>query len=194
MRSAAIFVVVAVVALAMLACSPGMVSKRSARVELPQKPRVAVLPFENYSGEEGAATRITDYFVTLMTASPDFELIEFGSAYEAMRRLRIRSSNSMSSEQIDSLAAILSADVLFSGTVVEYNTVDNSYLGKVPRVAFNARALATSERRTVWSAAVSGRGDKGEFLFGIGVIRSAEKLSEKLVEAAVREFADEIRK
>jgi TolB-like protein len=150
---------------------------------------VAVLPFENLSGSESAAEKLTDYFLTTMTAGQKFETIEFGSLYQILRKHRVRSSALLTEDQIGSLTTDLSLDYILTGSALEYEEYDNSFLGRVPQVSFNCRLIDCRTNKTVWVANSNGRGDKGELLFGIGTVKSADNLARKMVEEAVNDLS-----
>ncbi|MEW6413181.1 MAG: hypothetical protein AB1483_12045 [Candidatus Zixiibacteriota bacterium] len=176
-------------------CAANMTAKKRIEEKLPSSSRIAVLPFENLSGKEKAAEKLTDYFLSAMTAKMRFETIEFGKVYESLRKFRVRSSSLLTDLQIDSLAASLDADLLLTGSAIEYEEYDNNYLGKVPEVSFNCRLIDCKTKKTVWVANSNGRGDKGEIAFGIGAVRSADNLAGKMVDDVVSElsglFADD---
>ncbi len=170
-------------------CASNLVSKKRVKTSLPAQSQVALLPFENLSGREKAAEKLTDYFITSMAGKKRFETVEFGQIYESLRRFRIRSSSLLTSEQIDSLAASLSLDYIVTGAALEYKEYDNNFLGRVPQVSFNCRLIDCSTQKTIWVGNSNGRGDKGEIAFGIGVVKSADNLARIMVEEAVDDFS-----
>ena len=172
-----------------LACASNLSTRKRVKESLPAASRVAVLPFENLSGREKAAEKLTDYFVSIMAGHNRFESIEFGQLYEIMRIYRIRSTSTLTDEQIDSLAVKLDLDYILAGSALEYEEFDNNYLGKVPQVSFNCKLIDCDSKQTVWVASSNGRGDKGEIAFGIGTVKSADNLARKMVEETVDELA-----
>lgn len=166
-------------------CASQMVARKGASADLQKGSRVAILPFENLSGKEQVSTKVTEYFYVLMADEKRFALVENGSLLEVMRKHRIRSSSLLTESQIDSLASILDIDYLITGSVLEFDEFEDNFLGKVPRVSFNTKVIDCKSRNTVWAAVSHGSGDKAEFLFGIGAVRSAEQLAEKMVENVV---------
>jgi TolB-like protein len=174
-----------VLLLALTGCASHMVARKGKTAELRQSSRVAILPFENLSGKEQVATKVTEYFYVLMADEKKFSLIENGSIFEVMRQHRIRSSSLLTDSQIDSLASALQIDYLVTGAVLEYDEYDDNFLGKIPQVSFNTRVIDCRTHNTVWAAVSHGSGDKAEFLFGIGAVRSAEQLAEKMVQNVV---------
>ncbi|MBK7141446.1 MAG: hypothetical protein IPH75_05130 [bacterium] len=162
-------------------CASHMVARKGKAAELRQSSRVAILPFENLSGKEQVATKLTEYFYVLMADEKKFTLVESGSIFEILRMHRIRSSSLLTDSQIDSLASTLNVDYLITGAVLEFDEYDDNFLGKVPRVSFNTKVIDCQTHSTVWASVSHGSGDNAELLFGIGAIRSAEQLAEKMV-------------
>ena len=172
----------------LMGCAANMTAKKRTEVRLPANSRIAVLPFENLSGTEYAAEKITDYFQTMMSAQMRFETVDFGKVYDGLRDYRIRTASQLTDSQIDSLTSRLQVNYLLLGSVLEYEEHDNNYLGRLPQVSFNCRLLDCKTHKILWVATSNGRGDKGEFVFGIGAIRSADNLSRKMVQDAVNDI------
>jgi len=173
-----------------IGCASNMSARKRIESRLPAGARIAVLPIENLSGAENAGEKVTSYFQATLTQSERLQTVPYGEVYDGLRRYRIRSAALITSEQIDSLAASLPADYFLSGSVLEYEERDDRFLGIVPQVSFNCRLIDGRTGETVWVATSNGRGDKGEFVFGIGAIRSADYLSRKMVEKAVGNITD----
>ena len=176
-------------ALLPLGCSSTLTSRKVLEPAKPVHPRIAILPFENLSGKEKAGVKITDYFHSLMTANPRYETIPYGQSFDVLRKLRIRSAALITDDQIDSVAASLSLDYLLTGSVLEYNEYENNYLGRMPQVSFNTRLIECSSRKTIWVGVSNGSGDKGEVVFGLGAIRSADNLARSMVSEAIGKFS-----
>ena len=169
-------------------CASNMVARKSSNITIPDHPRIAVLPFENLSGKEKVGMKITEYFQTLMLMNKHYEIVELGNMYETLRKLRIRSSSLINENQIDSLAKRLKIDFIFTGSVMEYEEYKNQYLGKVPEVSFNCHLIDCRTKNTVWASALNSRGDKGEIIFGLGAVRSADELAKKMVVKTIKKL------
>jgi len=172
-----------------IGCASNLTARKRIDTRLPAGSRVAVLPFENLSGAENAAERITSNFQTALAGSDRVKVIPYGEVYDGLRRFRVRSATLLTKDQIDSLASVLNVQYLLAGSVLEYEERDDRFLGTVPIVSFNCRLIECSDGATVWVGTSSGRGDKGEFLFGIGAIRSTDNLSRKMVDKAAATIA-----
>lgn len=187
-QGAVSLVLAAVFLLATGGCATQMAAKKRIEEKFPSESRVAVIPFENLSGKEKAAEKITDYFQTIMKGIERFETVEYGETYDLLRQFRVRSSTQITEVQIDTLASRLNLDFILTGSVLEFEEYDNSYLGRIPQVSFNCRLIDCHSKKTVWVATNNGRGDRGEVAFGIGAIKSSEALARQMVEDAVRDL------
>ena len=189
MRNAIATILTGLFALTLITgCAANLASKKRIEGRLPAGAKVAVLPFENLSGTDRASEKVTEFFQIALTGQDKIVTIEYGAIYEGLRRYRIRSATLITSDQIDSLAAFLQVDYLVAGSVLEYEEINNTYLGTVPQVSFNSRLISCAEHRTVWVGSSNGRGDKGEVAFGIGTIRSADNLARAMVDKATGEI------
>lgn len=189
MRKTLVILLVGLLTSALLSgCAANLASRKRVEGRLPAGARVAVLPFENLSGADRASEKVTEFFQNALTGQQQLHVIEYGAIYEGLRRYRIRSATLITAEQIDSLAAFLQVEYLVAGSVLEYEEISNTYLGTVPQVSFNSRLLSCAEHRTVWVGTSNGRGDKGEVAFGIGTIRSADKLAQAMAQSAAAEI------
>jgi len=184
-------IAVVTAALAILSgCASQMKVEKRADTDPPANARMAVLPFENLSGAERASEKITEYFQLAMSGETLYETLEYGTLYDGLRRYRIRSSSLLTGEQIDSLAVRFDIDYIVTGSVLEYEEHDNTYLGRVPQVSFNCRMIDCSTGKSIWAATSNGRGDKGEIIFGIGAETSADNLARQMVSKAVDDLSD----
>ena len=180
-----VLLIVAVVSLALLGgCAADMAARKRVEQPLPARSRLAVLPFENLSGTESAGEKVTSYFHNGLITSDRVAVVEYGQVYDALRRYRIRSATQITTEQIEKLAADLDVAYLLAGSVLEFEERDDRFLGIIPLVSFNCRLIDCRTGATVWVLTSNGRGDKGEIVFGIGAVRSADNLARMMVEEA----------
>ncbi len=179
-----VYIVVAALLVILSGCGPHVATTVRIDEKIPAGAQIAVLPFENLSGRENASEKITDYFVLSLQSVNRVSVAEFGQTYEQMRKTRVRSSAFLTNDQIDSLSAGLGAVFLVVGSVIEYNEIDNQYLGKIPQISLNIRVISCQTKKTIWSSAINARGDQGEVVFGLGAVRSKDELAQKIVSQA----------
>ena len=189
-----IFVIGLVIALSLAACGPHMATTVRVEERIPAGATIAVLPLENLSGRENASEKITDYLMLSLQSVKDLSVAEFGKTYEQMRKSRVRSAAFLTDAQIDSLATGLGITYLVVGSVLEFSESDNQYLGKIPQLSMNVRVINCATKQTIWSSAINARGDQGEFVFGIGAVRSKDELAQKVVEQTAAKIGNLVRK
>lgn len=163
------------------ACGSSLLSRRTANETFRGDSHVVILPFDNFSGREKAGVKITDYFQSIMAGSGQYTVIGYGNTLDILRRLRVRSSSMITNTQIDSLSQALGANLIVTGTVLEFTEMDNNFLGKIPQVSFNTKVINCASHQTVWVGVSNGSGDESETVFGIGAIRSADRLASSMV-------------
>ncbi len=181
--------IVNLTALLLSGCGPSLMSRQVVTPEKLNHPRIAVFPFENLTAKEKAGAKITDYYQTLMTADSRFETVPYGETYDVLRRFRVRSVALITNDQIDSVASALHIDYFLTGSVLDYQETDNSYLGKIPQVAFNSRLVECRSKKSVWIGVSNGSGDKSEVAFGVGAVRSADELAKSMVAESIAKFS-----
>jgi len=177
------------IAVMLSGCASQLSSKRRLDENLPASTRIGVLPFVNLSGTENASEIVTDYFNNLVAAGESWQAVEFSRVYDGMRQLRIRSINTMTADQLAEFGRLVGLDYVLVGSVVEYEEFNDTYLGRLPQVSFNCRLLECASGRIAWVGTSNGRGDRGEVVFGVGAVRSAETLARSMVENAVDELS-----
>jgi TolB-like protein len=182
------------IALLAAGCNSHYLTQSAASASFVSHPRIGIVPFDNFAGKDMVAAKITDYFQTMMAGSTRYTVIENGTAYDALRRNRIRSALLLDSAQIELLANELKVDYILTGSVLDYTELDNTYLGKIPQVSFNARLIDCKTRQTVWTGVTNDTGDRKELLFGVGATRSTDELARQMVQRLVEDLGKHFKK
>jgi TolB-like protein len=182
------------VALMAVGCNSHYLTRSAQSANFVNHPHIGIVPFDNFAGKDMVAAKVTDYFQTMMAGSAQYTVIESGTAYNALRRNRIRSALLLDSAQIDILAQELKVDYILTGSVLDYSELDNTYLGKVPQVSFNARLIDCKTKQTVWTGVSNDTGDRKELLFGVGATRSADELARQMVQKLVENLDKHFKK
>lgn len=135
--------------------------------------KVAVIPFENISREQGASERATRFFVADLLAAEAFDVIEPGEVERVMAKVGITGSISPTKEQMAQVGAELGVQALFLGSVTEVTSV-RSGASQYATVSLTIRLVETESGQTVWSASASekGRGFWGSIFGGSGKSQS----------------------
>lgn len=172
----------------LMACGPKPQVYFKEQVSFRPSKTIAILPFNNYSGQEDAGKQVSNMFLVELLKKPYFELIEPGEIDKVMREERIRSS-----EQIDFATAKifkekLKADYILIGAVNEYSYLTKS-IREIPLVSFSVRLLDTESGQIIWAASHSRKGDDVELIFGWRLVKSLSKLAQ----ISVSQVAEQIR-
>jgi TolB-like protein len=139
-------------------------------------PRIAVLPFDNLTGEEGAGEKITEIFTMELMRLGRFEVAEPGRVKKATKERRIRTTRDIDLDAAKWLGEILNLDLILVGSVLDFETQE-SQNKQVPVVTVTLRLVHANTGMTLWAAYRSRKGDDGETLFGWGRITSLSQLA-----------------
>lgn len=132
--------------------------------------RVAVIPFENLTSDQGAGKYITRLFFTELLAQKVFDVVEPGevSAYVAAHPALSDKSAELSIDQIKEMAKTLNIQGILFGSVGESSELRSGNTTSHV-VSISARMVNSETGSTVWSSSVNTSGP-GVFarLFGVG--------------------------
>lgn len=146
------------------------------QTDLSELKRIAVLPFDNLSGEEDAGEKITEIFTVELLRMGSFSVVEPGRVKKAVMEKRIRTTRDMDIEAVKWLGESLEADLILAGSLLDFSTQESANK-KVPMVTVIARLVKADSGVTVWAAYQSRQGDDKESLFGWGRITSLSELA-----------------
>jgi TolB-like protein len=146
------------------------------QTDLSEFKRIAVLPFDNLSGEEDAAEKMTEIFTVELLRMGSFSVAEPGRVKKAVMEKRIRTTRDMDVEAVKWLGENLEVDLIMAGSVLDFS-VEESAGKKVPMVTVISRLVQADCGATVWAAYQSRQGDDKETLFGWGRIDSLSELA-----------------
>jgi len=137
---------------------------------------IAVLPFDNFSEEEGAGEKVTEIFTIELMRSGKFLVIEPGQVKKAIMEKRIRTTRDIDLGAAKSLGEELNSDLILVGTVLDFQMqkFDNK---EVPVITLISRLVQANTGATVWAAYQSRRGNDKETFFGWGRVTSLSQLA-----------------
>jgi len=162
--------------LALLSCAhPPRIYLRP-QTDLSEFKRIAVLSFDNLSGEEDAGEKITEIFTVELLRMGSFSVAEPGRVKKAVMEKRIRTTRDMDIEAVRWLGESLEVDLILAGSVLDFSA-EESAGKKVPMVTVISRLVQAESGVTVWTAYQSRQGDDKESLFGWGRITSLSELA-----------------
>ncbi len=162
---------IAVIALVSLALA-GCAAHREAATPPPGTPPppptpVAILPLEELSGKAGAAEKFTRIVFTELVARGGWEVVDPGQVDGALALARLRSTGSMSRDQVRLVSDSLHVPYLITGTALEYGRVHTPD-GEVPSVGLSLRLIEGRTGKVLWADQRFRSGDDKETVFGFG--------------------------
>jgi TolB-like protein len=152
-------------------------------------PRAALLPFENLAGREDQGTLFGRIFFAHLMASGAFEMIDPARVDEAMDVLALRSSGSLTPEQMRALGDTLHVPYLLLGSVLESGKFQSGGMD-LPSEGATLRLVEAATGRVVWAGVHFRSGEDHESLFGWGRVRSAEKLISTMAGEMLGDFRE----
>ena len=151
--------------------------------------KVAVVPFENLSNDQGASARITHLFITELLAADAFDIVEPGEVLVAISKLSLTRTDMLSQEQAKQLGKELGVQGLILGAVNESSGLRSAGNNETV-VTLDVRMVETESAQTVWSATQT-EGSKGFFssLFGTSD-KSQSEVARKCVRKVIKTLVD----
>jgi polysaccharide biosynthesis protein PelC len=130
--------------------------------------RVAVVPFENLSSDQGIGDYVTRVFLTELLAAKAFDIIEPGEVTHYLAAKGIAKSNEETIDQIKEMGKTLNVQAVIFGSIGE-STPYRSGTQASHILSLNVRMVGVETGSTVWSAVVNTKGP-GFFarMFGVG--------------------------
>jgi len=160
-----------VVVLALIGCAtPGgaAASFHDPNMDFSLIQSLAVLPFGNLTPTARASDRVRDVFMTMLQSTEALYVIPPGEVARAISSIGLRHPTEPTAEEVISLARNLEADVVVTGTVLEYGEV-RSASASANVISVSVQMMEATTGRVVWSASAT-RGGIGasKRLFGGG--------------------------
>jgi polysaccharide biosynthesis protein PelC len=119
--------------------------------------KVAVIPFENTSKDQGAGVRATRFYVTELLSAQAFDVVEPGEVARVLAGHGLVRTADLNREQILAIGSELGAQAIFLGSVGESAT-QRSGNSNTSIVTLNTRLVETETGETIWSATHSESG------------------------------------
>lgn len=140
--------------LAFASCGPktqGPVTYHDPDMDFSLLQSIAVLPFQNLTNENNAADRVRDSFMIMLQATGALYVIPPGEVNRGILRSAIGDPRAPTSEEVTSLAQIVGADAVITGTVREYGQT-RSGASTANVVSVSVELIEAQTGRVVWSA------------------------------------------
>ena len=134
--------------------TPSPESYHDANMDFSVLRSVAVMPFENLSGQQLAGERVRNTFMSSLLATGVIYVIPAGEVARGIDRAALTNPTAPSSEDIAKLAAIVRADAVITGVVKEYGSVrSGNTLANV--ISVDMQMIEKESRKIVWSASTT---------------------------------------
>lgn len=147
----------------------------AASQDLPQKMRIGIFPFSNYSNTENAE----QFIMPVLRKSLEqqgFDLADEEAMNEFLLQERVRTTAYISSALARKIGEKLGIDAILLGAVFLYSD------SEVPKVGLSARLVGTDRGELIWTQYSSGTGEDFTTLFGLGNITSVSKLAARVTD------------
>jgi len=130
--------------------------------------KVAVIPFDNLSKDQGAGARATRVFISELLSTETFDVVEPGEVNYVLEKLNLVRTDALTKEQIVKIGKELGIQGIFLGTVTESSQIRSGNSSAVT-LTIVGRLVETETGETIWSA-TNTAGGKGFWssLFGVG--------------------------
>lgn len=152
-------------------------------------PRIALLPLENLSGQADAGVITTRIFFVRLVGTGCCDVVETGLVEAALDSMGVRSTGSLTRDQLAELGRRLGAPYVLLGSVLESGTVRTPE-GDVPSISVTLKLLETETGRVAWASGGFRTGDDREKAFGLGRERNRERLTASLAAELLEPFRD----
>lgn len=129
---------------------------------------VAVLPFGNLTVSPKAEERVREVFMTMLQATGATYVIPPGEVARGISRSALTSAVTPTSDDVVRLAKNLEADVVITGTLLEYGEV-RSATTTANVISLNIQMMEAQTGKVIWTgSSTQGGVGAGERLFGGG--------------------------
>ena len=129
---------------------------------------VAVLPFANLTTAPKAEERVRDVFMTMLQATGAVYVLPPGEVARGVSRVALPNPVAPTAEEVVRLAKNLEADVVITGTLLEYGEV-RSASATANVISMSVQMMEAQTGKLVWSASSTQGGiGAGKRLFGGG--------------------------
>jgi hypothetical protein len=145
-----------------------------------RKYTVAILPFINESTRKTAGEIMVLHFARNLSKLEHFDVIEPGVIRRQLLALRMIIEGGPSLADADALFAILNADLILAGKVIDYQDYQGTH-GSA-KVDFSAQLIERKSRAVVLSSVSHNEGGDGVILFDWGRVNTAHAMASQMTQ------------
>ncbi|NTW58026.1 MAG: DUF799 family lipoprotein [Nitrospirae bacterium] len=129
---------------------------------------VAIMPFENLTKEQLAASRVRDVLTTMMLSTGAFYVLPSGEVARGMTRAGLEKATALSAEDAVRLGGVVKANAIITGVVREYGEVRSGATAS-NIISLSLQMIEAQTGKVVWTASSTRGGiTTGDRLFGSG--------------------------
>lgn len=144
--------------------------------------KIAIFPFENFSEDKEAIT-ITIPALREKLGSMGYEILDDESMNKFMIKERIRTTGCVCHDIAIKIGKELNVQAVLTGTINTYIKGDNLEYG------LTLRLISTTDGSIIWAEHSAGTGEDFTGILEIGKIKSIERLTEKILNKALKSFS-----
>ena len=150
--------------------------------------QVAILPFDNISGEADAGEKVRNVFLTGLYNLGVLGVVESGEVERFLLEERLRSTAQLNTEIIQKMGKKLKVDGIILGAVQEYKytRIGNE---DVPVVSISIRIVDTGTGSIIMAVTHSRAGNDREKVFGLGRIRTLSQMTDIVIDELLNSLA-----
>ena len=141
---------------------------------------VAVIPFFDRSDRKNAGEIMALHFIRQLKRFANFSVIEPGIIRQELLGLRLIMEDGVSLSNADAIFAVLNADLIFSGKVINYQDYQGVW-GKA-KVDFSTLVIERRNLEVVWSSNSYNQGDDGVFFFDRGRVNTTHAMASQMTQ------------
>lgn len=146
--------------------------------------RVALLPFENISGEYGFKDLVMPHVKDILEEK-GYRVVYGEEVEESLYRDRIRRTGAISKRNAGVLKERLNVDYVMVGTFYLFAFVRDN-----PQFGLSARIISPDDGSILWTETAGATGEDYTKILGFGTVRTTEDLVPKVVDKLFKDFPD----
>src|SRR4030042_2176413 len=151
-------------------------------IQLSQKIKIAIFPFENLTDNNDALTEIMPVLKSQLEGK-GIEIVDEDILNKFLLKERVRSTGYISKELAQKIGKELNVTGIFLGSI------DSLRPGKNPRVGLSARLINSSDGSIIWANHASATGDDFTTILGLGTVKTIDKLTLLIVDRLFASFS-----
>ena len=151
-------------------------------IQLSQKIKIAIFPFENLTDNSDALTEIMPVLKSQLEGK-GVEIVDEDTLNNFLLKERVRSTGYISKETAQKIGKELNVTGIFLGSI------DSFYPEENPQVGILAHLISSLDGSILWANHASATGDDFTTILGLGTVKTVDKLIPLVVERLLASFS-----